>query len=269
MSDRVPSALVVLCVYNQLPFLRRVLPGYLRQSTSDFHLTIADDGSSDGTDAFVDACRADFEARGIGLSHVWQADEGFRKTRILNEAVRQSPSAPLLIFSDGDCVPPPRFVERHLAVHEPMSFHVAGAYRLDAETSDALTLEAVEAGTFEGCGLPENDRELRKKRRQSIWGTKIGRRNRPKILGLNMAYDRELFLALNGFDERFQSWGIGEDTDMRDRAMRLRPKPRVKVLYTENDVYHLWHPVGTNQRAESERYYKTDRPVRCEHGLEP
>ena len=82
-----------------------------------------------------------------------------------------------------------------------------------------------------------------------------------------MALDRDLFERLNGFDERFESWGLGEDSDLRDRAMRLRPKPRVKVLYTRNDVYHLWHPIGVNQRAESERYYRTERPIRCERGL--
>jgi hypothetical protein len=49
--------------------------------------------------------------------------------------------------------------------------------------------------------------------------------------------------------------------------MRHRPRPRVKVLYARNDVVHLWHPSGTNQRARSEVYYRTRRPVRCVRGL--
>ena len=82
-----------------------------------------------------------------------------------------------------------------------------------------------------------------------------------------MAIDQALFESLNGFDERFETWGIGEDTDLRDRAMRHRPRPRVKVLYTLNDVFHLWHPINKGRRAEGKPYYETKRPLRCEMGL--
>jgi len=261
-----PKALLLCATYNQLPSLRLALRGYLRQTRRDFHLTIADDGSGPATTRFLAKIAPVFAARGIGFQHVWQEDKGFRKTRVLNQSVRSSPAAPLLIFSDGDCIPPARFIERHLAVHEPMSFHVGGAFRLDAETSKAIGEEQVDDGSYEGLGSAANGRELRKKASQSRWGTWVRRRHRPKVLGLNMAFDRALFEALNGFDERFQSWGF-EDSDLRDRAMRLRPRPRVKVLYTKNDVYHLWHAGGANQRAQSRAYYKTRRPVRCEQGL--
>ena len=85
---------VVLTAYNQLPFLRRVLPGYLRQSTTDFALTVADDGSSDGTDAYLEEMAPAFAERGIGFDHVWRPDEGWRKCHILNEAVRPRAGGP-------------------------------------------------------------------------------------------------------------------------------------------------------------------------------
>ncbi len=263
-----PRALVVVATYNQVPYLRRVLRGYLRQTSRDFHLVVADDGSREDTRELLASFAAPFADQGIGFQHVWHEDIGFRKCKILNEAVRQAPAAGLLLFTDGDCVPPAHFVERHLAAHEPMSFHVAGAYRLSRELSEELDEDAIAAGAFEGLGSPENLRELRTKRRKSIWGTRFGRRNRPKILGLNMGFDRGLFEALNGFDEEFTDWGVGEDSDMRDRAMRLRPKPRVKVLYLQNDVYHLWHPVSKSL-ANSRARRRLDRPVRCTHGFAP
>ena len=77
------------------------------------------------------------------------------------------------------------------------------------------------------------------------------------VKALNMAIDRALFEALNGFDERFESWGVGEDSDLRDRAMRLRPRPRVKVLYGVNDVFHLWHP-RSGRRDQSQIYYSAE-----------
>ncbi len=261
-------ALVVVAAYNQLPHLRRALRGYLRQTTNDFALIVADDGSRDGSLEYLDEIASAFATKGIPFQYVTQGDEGFRKTRILNEAIRQAPKdAPLIIFSDGDCVPPAHFVERHVGVHEPLSLHVAGAVRLSQEQSEALTEYDIDSGAYEHLDDPESRRKMRKKARQSKWGTRVRRRNRPKILGLNMAIDRALFEALNGFDERFQSWGIGEDTDLRDRAMRHRPRPRVKVLYTLNDVFHLWHPVTKGRRSEGKPYYETKRPVRCEMGL--
>ena len=262
-----PRAVVVVTTYNHLPLLRRALRGYLRQTSKDFHLTVADDGSREDTAAYLKEMAPLFEARGIGFQHVWHEDLGFRKTRILNDAVRQSPAARLLIFSDGDCIPPAHFVARHLEAHEAMSFHVAGAFRLNRETSESISEADVDAGRYEGRGRAKNYRELRKKARQSRWGTLVGRRNRPKILGLNMAFDRALLEALNGFDEAFEDWGVGEDSDMRDRAMRLRPKPRLKVLYTKADVYHLWHPDSKNLSA-SRRRRALDRPVRCVQGLD-
>ena len=95
----------------------------------------------------------------------------------------------------------------------------------------------------------------------------LRRRNRPKVVGLNLAVDRGLFEALNGFDERFVGWGL-EDSDLRDRAMRHRPRPRVKVLYDRNDVFHLWHAKDRSVRRANRAYYDTPRPVRCEVGLE-
>lgn len=265
----VPRALVILATYNQAPHLERALRGYLRQTTQDYALVVADDGSGPETRAVVEAAAAAFEARGVSLLHVWHEDRGFRKCRILNEAVRRGPAAPLLVFSDGDCIPPAAFVARHLAVHGPRTFHVAGAMRLERAPSEALDLPAVDAGRYEQLSNAESTRDLARKARQSRIGTWLRRRNRPKILGLNFAVDRALFEAINGFDERFESWGIGEDSDVRDRLMRLRPRPVVRVLYGVNDVVHLWHPrpQGVDQRAESRAYHRTERPIRAERGL--
>jgi GT2 family glycosyltransferase len=264
-----PRALVVVAAYNQLALLRLSLRGYLRQTNRDFALVVADDGSTDGTAAWLAEVQPRFEAQGIPFLHVHQEDAGFRKCRILNDAVRRGPAAGLLVFSDGDCIPPADFVAQHLAAHEPRSLHVAGAWRLTREQTEAISEADVDVGRFETLRTAESEKDIRKKARQSRWGTLLRRRHRPKILGLNMAIDRALFEELNGFDECFESWGLGEDTDLRDRAMRTRPRPRVKVLYGVNDVYHLWHPVHPGGRAGSMPYYRQARPVRCEHGLTP
>lgn len=260
-----PKARVIVATYNQLPLLRLALRGYRRQTSADFALTIADDGSSDDTEAFVAAFAAE---AGFAVDYVRQDDQGFRKNRILNEAVRQSKGEPLLIFTDGDCIPPAHFVARHIEAHAPLSFHVGGAIRLSQEASASLTEDGIDQGRYEALGTAADRADLRKRRRKSHWGVLLRRKNRPKVLGLNMAFDRTLFAGLNGFDERFESWGVGEDSDMRDRAMRHRPRCVVRNLYLENDVFHIWHPQhGSGARAKHAAYMQQARPVFCEQGL--
>jgi glycosyltransferase involved in cell wall biosynthesis len=262
-----PSARVVVSTYNRPAVLRLALRGYLRQTTRDFTLVVADDGSGPETGDVVSDFAREARARGIDVEHVWIPDEGFRKTTVLNEAVRLGRGEPLLVFTDGDCLPPARFVEVHLGVHTPRSLHVGGAWRLSETVSASLTATDVDAGRFEDLKTPEQRRDLAIRRRKSRWGTLLRRPNRPKILGLNFALDLALLEAINGFDEAFATWGIGEDDDVRDRVLRLRPRPSVKNLYLVNDVFHLWHPPAPGGRARSMTYYRTNRPVRCRRGL--
>lgn len=262
-----PRARVILAAYNQTPFLRFVLRGYLRQATTDFSLVLADDGSGPEQRMLVEEWRPRLAERGIAIEHVWHEDKGWRKNRIMNESVRRAGDERLLIFSDGDCVPPAHFVERHLEVHDSWSFHVAGAIRWTQEVSESLAEEDIDSGSFESFITESDRRPLEIRARKSRWGTLIRRKNRPKVIGLNMAVDRELFEAVNGFDEVFEWPYFGEDSDLRDRLMRLRPRPRVKVLYTKNDVYHLWHPSSHVGRSHKRDYYSQRRPIRCIKGL--
>ena len=263
----IPRARVVVTTYEQPQHLRRALRGYLHQTVKDFSLVVADDGSGPETRSLVQEFAEQAAIRGIAFEHCWQEDRGFRRARIQNEAVRRGGGEDLLIFSDGDCIPPAHFVERHLSAHEPLSFQVAGAVRLTHEVSERITEADVDSGRFESLMAPADRRALARRARKSRWGMLLRRRHRPKVLGLNLAVDRRLFEALNGFDEVFVGWGL-EDSDLRDRAMRHRPRPRVKILYARNDVFHLWHRKAGGTRSANRAYYDTLRPVRCELGLE-
>jgi GT2 family glycosyltransferase len=265
----VPTARVILATYNQVPFLRFVVRGYLRQTTRDFTLVFADDGSGPEQREFLQQWIPKLEAAGVAAEHVWHEDQGWRKNRIMNEAVRRAGDERLLIFSDGDCIPPARFVETHLEVFEPRSFHVGGPIRWSQDVTERLEEEDIDSGAFETLIEPWHRKWLKRFKRKSEWGMRFRRKNRPKVIGLNMAVDRELFEEVNGFDENFRWPYQGEDTDLRDRLMRLRPRPKVKVLYTKNDVFHIWHPIKSVGRKDNAQYYKTRRPIRCKNGLVP
>ena len=258
-------ARVIVTTYERLPWLRLALRAWCRQTFQDFALTVADDGSGPETTSFVKefAATAPFP-----VDHVWWENKGFRRAAILNEAVRRSSDEALLLFTDGDCIPPADFLEGHLRVHGPRSFAVGGAIKLTLAASDALTGADIDTGRHERLGSFFDRFELRRKRWKSIWGVALRRPRRPKVVGLNVGMDRALFEEINGYDESFVGWGL-EDSDVRDRVMASRPRPVVRVLYGTNDTIHLWHPAATTMRQHVNRpYYEAEgRPVRCVNGL--
>jgi glycosyltransferase involved in cell wall biosynthesis len=260
------AARVLVTTYDRLDHLRLALRGYLRQTTRDFALTVADDGSGPETAAIVAAFA---RTAPFPVAHVRWDHEGFRRAAILNEAVRRSEGEPLLVFTDGDCVPPSAFVERHVAAHGPRTFAVAGCVALDPASTEALTEDDVDEGIHETLGTDEERRALRRRGARTAWRARLRRPGHPRVIGLNVGIDRGLFEDLNGFDEAFVGYGH-EDLDLRDRAMAARPRARVRVLWGRNDTVHLWHAPHPGAAARAnEPYYRSDRPVRCARGLRP
>jgi glycosyltransferase involved in cell wall biosynthesis len=84
----------------------------MRQTVLPGEAIIADDGSRAKTRRAVDEF-AHPGASPFPVRHVWQEDDGFRKPRIINEAVRHA-GGDYLIFIDGDCMAHPEFVRSHL-----------------------------------------------------------------------------------------------------------------------------------------------------------
>lgn len=259
-------ARVVVTTYERLHLLRLALRGWARQTCLDLALTVADDGSGPETADFVRrfAATAPFP-----VDHVWWENRGFRRAGILNEAVRRSAGEPLLVFTDGDCVPPAGFLAGHLAAHGPRTFAVGGARKLDKRASAGVDEAAVDAGAHERLGGLADRLDLRWKGWKSRVGVALRRPRRPKVVGLNIGIDRALFEEVNGYDEAFVGYGL-EDSDLRDRVMATTPRPAVRVLYGRNDTVHLWHPpAATAGQKVNLPYYETSRPVRCRQGLAP
>ena len=257
-------ARVIVTTYERPAHLRRALEALKRQSTHDFALTVADDGSGRETAEVVAAFAA---TAPFPVAHSWWAHDGYRRSGVLNKAVRESAGEPLLVFTDGDCVPPASWVERQLAAHTTRSFHVAGCVPLEEQETAALSVEDIVAGRHERFLTDAALAPLCRRARRTRWRTWLRRPGHPRVNGLNVAVDREAFLAINGYDEAFVGWGH-EDQDLRDRLMRLRPRPVVRVLFGLADTIHLWHPATSDRKQEPNAgYYGTARPVRCVEGL--
>ena len=231
---------VILTTYNRPDALAAVLEGYFAQRDKDFELIVADDGSTAETRRLIEdsARRAPFPLR-----HVWQEDRGFRAGAARNRALAAT-AADYVVFSDGDCVPPPEFVARHRALAEP-GYFVAGnrillSPRLTREVLSArLPIHLWTHGTWLGAWLKRDVNRLLplltlpdgalRKRSPSRWeGVKT----------CNLAAWRADLARVNGFDESYSGWGL-EDSDLVIRLMHAGVKH--KSARFAAPVFHLWH----------------------------
>lgn len=133
---------VILSTYNQPAWLEKVLHGYQQQRFADFEVVIADDGSRDDTRALVDAFRT---ISRFPLQHIWQEDDGFQKSRILNKATVAA-TGDYLVYSDGDCIPRADFLEVHAREALPGHFLSGGYCKLPMDLSQRLTVEDIDLG---------------------------------------------------------------------------------------------------------------------------
>ena len=103
---------VVIPTYNRLNQLKRVLTGLEDQTCSpaDFEVVVVSDGSSDGTNEFLQRA-----ATPLQLVSVLQANQGVAAAR--NQGVAQA-QGDLVLFIDDDVVPTPQLIAEHLRFHE-------------------------------------------------------------------------------------------------------------------------------------------------------
>jgi len=244
---------VIVTTYNRPDALTLVLDGYCAQSTLDFELIVADDGSADDTRQLI----ADYAQRTpFALRHVWHEDHGFRAAAIRNRAAATT-TADYLVFTDGDCVPGRDFMARHRALAESNWF-VAGnrvllsraftaralAKRLPIHSWTAWQWFATWVQRDANRLLPLvtlPDSDFRKWRPRRWHGVKT----------CNLALWRTDLERINGLDESYAGWGL-EDSDLVIRL--LHAGVRHKSARFAAPLFHLWHPENDRDRlSENQR----------------
>jgi glycosyltransferase involved in cell wall biosynthesis len=262
---------VIIPVYNAIRDLELVLLGFLRQSSAGFELIIADDGSGPEIHALVQG----FARRSqVAIRHVYQSDEGFRKNRILNQAVKAS-AASYCIFSDGDCVPHRHFVQAHWEHRARRTVLCGRRVMLSKQWSERLTPQEIVSGNYERLNLWKMWDALRGRNRHLDEGillssrflrTMVNRRS-PTLLGCNFSLEKSVIEEVNGFNEDFVSYG-GADTEFECR-LRLGGI-RFKWIRHLGIQYHLFHAprlINRDNVAIIERIKEEGRPA-CHRGLQ-
>src|SRR5262245_62132628 len=99
--DAAPKLSIIVTTYEWPEALHVLLRALADQNDGSFEVVVADDGSGPSTAAVV----ADWRERGLfPVEHVWQPDDGWRKSRILDLAALTARGR-YLVFLDGDSVP--------------------------------------------------------------------------------------------------------------------------------------------------------------------
>ncbi|SHG44181.1 glycosyltransferase family 2 protein [Winogradskyella jejuensis] len=245
-----PNISVIISTYNQPEWLEKVLYGYEIQSYTDFEIIIADDGSTQETKTLIERFS---ETSKYNISHVWQEDKGFRKTKILNKAIVAS-QGEYLILTDGDCIPRKDFVQCHFELRKSGCFLSGGYFKLPQSISKKITKEDIEnQNCFDKRWLL--DQGLKKSFKLNKLTSKGLKERLLNTLtptkatwdGMNASGWKQDILKVNGFDERM-AYG-GEDRELGERLMNLGAKP-IQIRYSAICV-HLYHTRGyKNEAAE-------------------
>lgn len=247
-----PEVSVIISTYNQPRWLDLVLYSYRKQSFKDFEIIIADDGSDEETASVI---KPYIEASDILVHHIWQKDQGFRKTKILNKAILES-KAQYLIFTDGDCIARQDFVSLHWD-HRKVKTALSGGYvKLSKEVSQTITKEVISnQSCFDRTWLlnhgQKNSFKLNKLTKSRTKAAILNSITTTKATfdGMNVSCWKEDILAVRGFDERM-GYG-GEDREVGERMMNNGVKFR-QFRYGSSCL-HLYHerPYKLNEVATS------------------
>ena len=242
------SLTLIVSTYNSPDVLKLVLEALQSQTDQAFELIIADDGSSDETANLI----ATFNDT-LQCIHLWQEDEGFRKSAILNKAILEA-NGDMLAFLDGDCIPRRHYVKdvKGLAA----SNNVVGCSRvlLDQTISQHLIdndLKPHEWAWYKFTGLRISGHINRLLPLIPIplgMFRSIMPASWKKIRGCNFIIDKSLMLKIGGFDESFTGWGY-EDSDVAARAVFAGGKLRRGDF--KATALHMWHHESPRDEAQS------------------
>jgi glycosyltransferase involved in cell wall biosynthesis len=260
-----PAVSVLVNTWNRAGFLRNCLHGYLRQSARDFEIVVADDGSEDDTPRVVETFA---RASPAPVEYVRQERDGHRRTVILNKGIAAC-RAPLILFTDCDCLPAGDLVEQHLRRYRPRRLLCGGFIPLTEEETARVTPDFVAAGRHEEFLSPERRRSLAWRQRKDAFYVLIRRPRRPHNYGMNFSVAREDLLAINGYDESFRGVG-GADGDVRRRLGLVGVRPL--SVFAPAVVFHQFHPPDPTKtpevRARNQALARrADAPAFCRDGI--
>ncbi len=211
-----PELSVSICTFRRHAVLVECIEAFARQLVvpGTFELVVVDDGSDDGTAAWLDGLEL-----AVPLRVVHQPNAGLAAARNAGLELARGRS---VLFVNDDTLPFPDCVERHLvahATHPGQALAVLGSFEQPpAELGNALMRHLERSSlVFAYDGLTPGELYAG----QYFWTC-------------NVSVDLELVRRVGGFDPSFRHYGC-EDTDLglrlEDLGVRVLYEPRARALH--------------------------------------
>ncbi|MEO8446016.1 MAG: glycosyltransferase [bacterium] len=267
---------LIISVYKKTHELDLILNALTIQSLNEFEVIIAEDGQDAGMKKLIEEWTAKNK---FPVKHLIQEDKGFRKNRILNEAIRNA-STDYLIFIDGDCIPHSDFIKAHFESRESDTVLCGRRVNLTKIISQKITKEIILSKDYEKVKLSEviysslnkdkadfnfNIEEAFVYKNKAL--RKVMTNKDEHILGCNFSIEKALLERINGFDENYEGPGLGEDSDIEYRLRLIDAK--FKSVRNLAIQYHLYHP-KTIEEPVNMKYFnevKKQNEYFCKNGL--
>ena len=263
---------VIVAIYKDIQALDLILNSLANQTYQDeFEIIIAEDGEDIEVKKFIDSLPYN------NLIHTTQKDLGWQKNKSLNNAIRES-SGSLLIFLDGDCIPYSNLVENYILNSSNKTVLCGRRVELGEEYSKNLREKKITIAEIENSYLKHYFKMRKDKTRHYEEGIKLNsffyrvkyNKKTSHILGCNFAVNRQDIIDINGFNEKYSTPSVGEDTDIEYRlglnGSIMRPTRNL------TNALHLYHKITYNaeDNRESNQIFnkvKKNREIFCQNGL--
>jgi glycosyltransferase involved in cell wall biosynthesis len=266
---------LIVAVYDDIKALDLVLTALNTQTFKYFEVIIADDGSGEEMQKYIHSQTK--KDRTYKLHHVFQEDKGFRKNKIMNEAVKKA-STNYLVFIDGDCVPHSNFLKEHYENIKNNTVLCGKRVNLSKRLSDELTKIKILDGSFERVTFKHFYDSWRNRKIRSTYVEeglivknkylrKIFLKEDPHIVGCNFSLHKKLIEKVNGFDENYTGPGIGEDSDLEFRLRLINAE--FYSLRNLAVLFHLHHKqtMGSKQNLHYFQEVQKLGEYRCRNGI--
>lgn len=256
---------LIIATYNWPEALELCLNSILKQTILPSEVIIADDGSDERTAKIIQ----DFAQKAyFPLFHVWHEDRGFRKTIVLNKAIRKA-SCPYVVQIDGDIIASSHFIEDHLHMAEEGCFIRGTRANIDVKTTQSL-LRKGKLSTINKLQLimkqPTNALRLYPTAAQFATRRELSGR---RVKGCNMSFWKKDLMSVNGYDNSLQGWGH-EDEELSWRLVNLGIKK--KIIKFSAVAYHMYHKQLSRNEEPFHRGFmqtiKDRKTTRTSNGIE-
>ncbi len=270
-----PALSVIATTYNQPQDLDLYLRSLVNQSFQDFEVLIADDGSSATTRQVIDSYS---ETRLKNkIKHIWHEDKGYRKSKILNEAIRHV-KTDWIVFTDTDLLLHADFLADHYSYKSPKRLFMGRRVNLGQSISEQIRnqpdlfysntfLWKLFLSTFDEQ-IPTINANRGLRISNALIRQLFSYNHVPDLLGSNFSICKDLLFAVNGFDESLEHYW-GEDGDLFIRCRNSNANiVGCKTLAVQ---FHLWHkqraPLPEAEQQYQKRFREDFSSIKCDKGI--